>query len=96
MKVNYSTDNENTQMYFSDNFHNIKNFVQVDHFENISKNLLIFSVCRSQKPPLVEKKFQLAKMDVNKCQIIVLKFQINQTTTLFTIRAQTRLPLSQK
>jgi hypothetical protein len=32
MKVNYPTNKENTQMDFFDNFHNIKNFVQVDHF----------------------------------------------------------------
>ncbi len=31
IKVNYPTDKENTQMDFSDNFHNIQNFVQVDH-----------------------------------------------------------------
>jgi hypothetical protein len=36
-------------MDFSDNFHNIKNFVQVDHIEKIMKSRLIFSVCRSQK-----------------------------------------------
>jgi hypothetical protein len=34
MKVNYHTNKINTQMDFSDNFHNIKNFVQVDHFGN--------------------------------------------------------------
>ncbi len=32
MKVNYPTNKRNTQIDFSGNFHNIKNFVQVDHF----------------------------------------------------------------
>jgi hypothetical protein len=49
MKANYPTNNKNTQMDFSDNFHNIKNFVQVDHIEKIMKNRLIFSFCRFQK-----------------------------------------------
>jgi hypothetical protein len=31
MKVNYPNNKKNTQMDFSDNFHNIKNLVQVDH-----------------------------------------------------------------
>jgi hypothetical protein len=31
MKVNNSTDKENTPEDFSENFRNIKNFVQVDH-----------------------------------------------------------------
>jgi hypothetical protein len=70
MKVNYPTNKENTQMDFSDNFYNIQNFVQVEHIEKIMKNL-IFSLHRSQKPPLVGNIFQLAEMNVNKCQIIV-------------------------
>jgi hypothetical protein len=49
MKVNYPTNNKNTQMDFSDNFHIIKNFVQVDHFENILENRSIFSFHRSKK-----------------------------------------------
>jgi hypothetical protein len=40
MKVNYPTNKENTRIDFSDNFHNIKNFVQVDHLEkNINYSL---------------------------------------------------------
>jgi hypothetical protein len=39
----------NTLMDFSDNFHNIKSFVQVDHFENILKNRSIFSLHRFRK-----------------------------------------------
>ncbi len=38
MNVNCPTNKRNTQMDFSDNFDNIKNFVQVDHLENIKKN----------------------------------------------------------
>jgi hypothetical protein len=49
MKVNYSTNKRNIIMDFSDNFHNTKNFVQVDHFENILKNRSIFSLHRSKK-----------------------------------------------
>jgi hypothetical protein len=50
------TNKENTRMDFSDNFHNIKNFVQVDHFEKILKIPLIFPVLllpknRSEKFP---------------------------------------------
>jgi hypothetical protein len=47
MKVNYPTDKENTPVDFSDNFRNIKNFVQVNHLEKIRKSPLIFSVCRT-------------------------------------------------
>ncbi len=42
-------------MDFFDHFHNIKNFVQVDHFENIMKNRLISSSCHSRKYGLVWK-----------------------------------------
>ncbi len=42
IKVNYPTNKRNTQMDFSDNFHNIKNFVQVDRRFKISKNCFIF------------------------------------------------------
>jgi hypothetical protein len=50
MKVNYSTNKRNAQMDFSDNFHYIKNFIQVDHFENILKKPLhFFSFHRSRK-----------------------------------------------
>jgi hypothetical protein len=49
MKVNYPTNKENTLMDFSHNFHNIKNFVQVDGRLKISKNSFIFPFFRSRK-----------------------------------------------
>jgi hypothetical protein len=64
MKVNYPNNKRNTQMDFSDNFHNIKNFVQVDHFENISKNLVISSFDRSRKTTGGRKIFAIIK---NEC-----------------------------
>jgi hypothetical protein len=57
MKANYTTNKENTQVGFFDNFHNIKNFVQVDHFENISKNLVIFFFSPLQKNCRWSEKF---------------------------------------
>ncbi len=57
MKVNYPTNNKNTQMDFSDNFHNIKNFVQVDDIEKIMKSRFKFSFCRSQKKRRRSEKF---------------------------------------
>ncbi len=63
MKVNYPTNKEYTQMDFSDNFHNIKNFVQVDHFENISKILVIFSFHRSRKTAGGRKNFPIVKTE---------------------------------
>jgi hypothetical protein len=42
-------------MDFSDNFHNIKKFIQVDHFEKKLKNLFIFLYC-SQKTANDRKK----------------------------------------
>jgi hypothetical protein len=39
MKVNYPTNEENIQMDFSDNFHNIKKFVQLDHFKKKNEKL---------------------------------------------------------
>jgi hypothetical protein len=48
MKVNYPTNKENTHTDFSDNFHNIKNFVQVDRRFKISKNSF-FPFLRSRK-----------------------------------------------
>jgi hypothetical protein len=85
MKVNYPTNKRNTQMDFSDNFHNIKNFVKVDHLENILKTDLFFLFIAPENTPVVGKIFQLAKMYAYRCQIIVLKFQQNQTNTRFTI-----------
>jgi hypothetical protein len=51
-------------MDFSDNFHNIKNFVQVDYFENIQKNRSIFSSQRSRKAAVGRKNFSISK---NEC-----------------------------
>ncbi len=65
MKVNYPTNKENTQMDFSDNFHNIKNFVQVDHLKKRTKNLLIFFSCRSPKSAVGWKNFPIGK---NECK----------------------------
>jgi hypothetical protein len=64
MKVNYPNNKRNTQRDFSDNFHNIKNFVPVDHFENISKNLVISSFDRSRKTTGGRKNFAITK---NEC-----------------------------
>ncbi len=43
-------------MNFSDKFHYIKNFVQVDYFENILKNFFL------EKPPMVGKFFNWQKL----------------------------------
>jgi hypothetical protein len=50
MKVNYPTDKENTPGNFSDNFRNIKNFVQVDHSEKKTASFFLFSA--PGKPPV--------------------------------------------
>jgi hypothetical protein len=42
MKDNYPTDNKVTSKDFSDNFHNIKNSVQVDHIEKTRKTVSFF------------------------------------------------------
>ncbi len=68
MKVNYPTNKINTQIYFSDNFHNIKNFVQVDHSEKKLKTRPIFFLFTAlKKPPVSGKFFQLAKMIAYRC-----------------------------
>jgi hypothetical protein len=61
MNVSYPNDKRNIQMDFSDNFHNIKNFVQVGHLENISKNLVISSFDRSRKTTGGGKNFAITK-----------------------------------
>jgi hypothetical protein len=48
-------------MDFSDNFHNIKNFVQVDHFKKNYKNLVISSFDRSRKTAVGRKIFPIGK-----------------------------------
>jgi hypothetical protein len=58
MKVNYPTNKTNTQMDFSDNFHNIKNFVQVDHFKKIKKGDSFFLNTAPEKPLVTGKIFQ--------------------------------------
>ncbi len=62
MKVNYPTSKENTPEDFSDNFRNIKKFVQVDNSKKIMKKRLIFSVCRSQKTAGGRKFFSTNKI----------------------------------
>jgi hypothetical protein len=62
MKVNYPTNKENTLEEFSDNFHNIEKFVQVDHSKKIMKKRLIFSICRSQKSACGRKFFSTNKI----------------------------------
>jgi hypothetical protein len=56
MKVNYRTNTENSPKNFSDHFHNIKNFDQLDHLEKIIKNSLIF-LCAAPKKPLTARIF---------------------------------------
>jgi hypothetical protein len=65
MKVNYPTNKENTQMDFSDNFHNIKNFVKVDHLKKTTENRLIFSLCRCPKTAVGRKNIPFGK---NECK----------------------------
>jgi hypothetical protein len=57
MKVNYPTSKENTRMDFSDNFHNIKNFVHVDHLEKNINNPLYFSFLPLQENGRWSEKF---------------------------------------
>jgi hypothetical protein len=65
MKVNYSTDNKNTQMDFSDNFHDIKNFVQVDpHRKNYEKSPHFFFLPLSKKNDGDRQDFLIIK---NEC-----------------------------
>ncbi len=63
MKVNYPTNNKNTPIDFSDNFNNIKNFVQVDHIEKIMKSRLNFSFCRTQKNAGDRKMSPITKIE---------------------------------
>jgi hypothetical protein len=59
MKVKHPTDKENTPGDFSDNFRNIKNYVQVEHFEKFTKNRLIFPIFRSWKTAGGRKIFKM-------------------------------------
>jgi hypothetical protein len=61
MKVNYPTNKKNIPKDFSDNFHNIKKFVQVDHSKKIVKNRFIFSLSRSRKNAGGQKIFPTMK-----------------------------------
>jgi hypothetical protein len=84
IKLNYAADKKNTPEDFSDNFHHIKYFLQVDHLEKkILKNSLIFPIFSSRK--IAGKFSRWAKSITYKCQITVLKFQENPTTTRFRI-----------
>ncbi len=49
MKVNYPSNMENSHTDFSDHFHNMKIFVQVDGRFKISKNRFIFPFLRPRK-----------------------------------------------
>ncbi len=62
MKFNYPTNKKNTPEDFSDNFHNIKNFVQVDHFKKFTKNRLIFPIFHSRKTAGGRKIFKMGKI----------------------------------
>jgi hypothetical protein len=66
---------ENSHTDFSDHFHNIKNFVQVDRRFKISKNRFMLRFFALEKSSVIGKIFQVAKINTYKCQIIVLKFQ---------------------
>ncbi len=57
MKINYPTNKKNTRMDFSDNFHNIKLFVQADHIEKNIKNSLNFSFLQLQENSRWSEKF---------------------------------------
>jgi hypothetical protein len=70
MKVTYPTDQKNIHKDFSNNFHNIENFVQVDHLKKRLKNLLIFTSYRFRKTDSGRKNYQVAKMNSYRCQII--------------------------
>jgi hypothetical protein len=59
-----TSDKENTQMDVSDNFHNMINFVQVDHFlKKLQKSASYFLHTDAQKPLVTGKIFQLAKLN---------------------------------
>ncbi len=65
MKVNYPTNKENTPLDFSDNFHNIKKFVQVDHFKKRTKSHVFLSLRRYLKTAVGRKKIRIGK---NECK----------------------------
>ncbi len=76
MKDIYPTNKKNTHRGFSDNFHNIKNFVQVGRIEFflffVTKKRIIFPLFVAlEKPFVVGKIFQMAKINAHLCQIIV-------------------------
>jgi hypothetical protein len=57
MKINYPNNKKNTRKDFSDNFHNIKLFVQVDHIEKNIKNSLNFPFLQLQEYRRWSEKF---------------------------------------
>jgi hypothetical protein len=61
MKVNYPINKRNTQLDFSDNFHNIKNFVQVDHFVVILKTVPFFLMAALKKTSVAGFFFPITK-----------------------------------
>jgi hypothetical protein len=61
MKVNDPTNKKNTHKDFSDHFHNIENFVQVEHLKESLKNRLFFSYSRSRKTAGSRKNFPSGK-----------------------------------
>ncbi len=63
MKVNYPTNKENIPEDFSDNFRDIKNIVQVDHFKKFTKNRLSFPIFRSRKTAGGRKIFKTSKIN---------------------------------
>ncbi len=71
MKVNYPTNKENTHTDFSDNFHNIKFLYKLTDVSKFRKTTLFFRFFALEKYSVIGKFFQIAKMNVNKCQNIV-------------------------
>jgi hypothetical protein len=61
MKGNYPTDKRNTPRELFDNFYCIEKVVQFDKLGKFMKNLLIFSVRRSQKTAGGRKIFPTTK-----------------------------------
>jgi hypothetical protein len=68
MKLNYYTNKKNTHRDFSDNFYNIKHFVQMGRIEKIINNSLqktphfrFFAALG--KPPVVGKNFPIGKIE---------------------------------
>jgi hypothetical protein len=64
MKVNYPTNKKSTHKDFSDNFHNIENFVQVEHLKESLKNRLFFSLSAGSRKKVPDYQVKIsAKSD---------------------------------